>query len=495
MSTPADLIILSDLHLGRGLNPKTGRYFSLETFFYDHDFAEFCDYLVRDANERSTPIRLILNGDVFDLLRVEADVVPDVTGKTRRFGPTHTPAIAAEIVRQILAGHPRFVDGLAKLLEAGHEIFFLPGNHDLETQWEPVRDVVRQALFVAIHSRRGQEVAEHALAKIHFLNWFYFEPGRVWVEHGCQYDPENAFRYLLRGKLYDAETSIHQAEYDLPLGNFFQRYLFNAFGSITFIVPSARANLRYFRWLILNEPGLLLRVIKSHIPFLWQFLRRVSQVSPKVQQRMEQVHAEELSALAEKSGLGEKLHAIDDVKATGADAGYAVGIILRQIGKVTLASLAIAALLLGLFSTGFYAISELHLSSGLKGLLSAAMQLLLLVLAASAVFYVVLRLPGETKARPFMDAALYIAKLLEVPLVCFGHTHDEGIYALAKPIGENAWYYNPGTWIAVFTPDVLVPRERVQFGFLRVRENKPELLHWVPERSRPMPVVLIDTNE
>ena len=62
------------------------------------------------------------------------------------------------------------------------------------------------------------------------------------------------------------------AEGDLPLGNFFQRYLYNAFGSITFLVPSSRANYRYFRWLLANEPRLLLRVTLGHARFLVQLL-------------------------------------------------------------------------------------------------------------------------------------------------------------------------------------------------------------------------------
>ena len=44
-----DIVVLSDLHLGRGKNTHSGRYYALEAFFYDDDFLRFCRYLCDDA--------------------------------------------------------------------------------------------------------------------------------------------------------------------------------------------------------------------------------------------------------------------------------------------------------------------------------------------------------------------------------------------------------------------------------------------------------------
>ena len=57
-----DIVVLSDLHLGRGKNPSTGRYYRLEAFFYDDDFLQFCQHLIDDARLRQSRLRLILNG-------------------------------------------------------------------------------------------------------------------------------------------------------------------------------------------------------------------------------------------------------------------------------------------------------------------------------------------------------------------------------------------------------------------------------------------------
>ena len=128
-----DLVVVSDLHLGRGKNPHTGRYFELEAFFYDEDFRAFCLWLVDDAHKRNASLRLIINGDAFDLLRFDRPPqTPEATFVERQFGPFLTPDRAARDISEILDGHPGFVEGVARVLGAGHEVVILPGNHDLE---------------------------------------------------------------------------------------------------------------------------------------------------------------------------------------------------------------------------------------------------------------------------------------------------------------------------------------------------------------------------
>ena len=78
-----------------------------------------------------------------------------------------------------------------------------------------------------------------------------------------------------------------------------------------------------------------------------------------------------------------------------------------------------------------------------------------------------------------------------MPIVTFGHTHDEVVASFPRR-GGRGWYFNTGTWLAVFTHDVLVPRNRVQYTFLRVQGHEADLLQWSPGRDRPMPVVLLE---
>jgi UDP-2,3-diacylglucosamine pyrophosphatase LpxH len=483
-----DLVIVSDLHLGRGKNATTGRYYELETFFYDEDFRHFCEYLCNEAAENGRGLQLIFNGDAFDFLRLDKIAVDDEPQK--RFAPVLTPSRAATEIVSILSGHPVFVEGLAHVLGAGYPVVFLPGNHDIELQWAPVQEAMR-AEIAKSPAFDSPEAAARAVRNLEFRPWFYYEPGRVWIEHGCQYDPENAFRYPLRGGLVDVADAVHEAELDNPLGNFFQRYLYNAFGHITFIVPSTRANARYLKWLTINQPTLLLRIIRSHWRFWWQVLRRVAKYPSRERNRLAENHQRELDELAADTGLGDKLLRIDALKEFHTDLFAAIRGFGFQAIKFLLATLLVGSLVLGLWFAGYHAINQLQLGLLGKAGLFLMFGFVFLLSAFGTVLYMVLRTPPPVPPQPMRRAAARIAEILDVPVVTFGHTHDEVLWRLPGTSAD-AWYFNTGTWIAVFTHDVLLPRERVQFTFLRVRDNEADLLHWSPGRGEPLPVILLD---
>lgn len=480
-----DLIVLSDLHLGRGRNPRTGRYHNLETFFFDDDLRRFLGAQVADAESRGRRLRVVFNGDTFDFLRTEP-LSDAESRRERRFGPDLTPARAAEYCALSLAGHPNFTAGLADVVAAGHEVVFLPGNHDLELQFDVVHAVMRGTIRDELE-RRGAVDVEAALGRVTFEPWFHHEPGRVWIEHGCQFDPECAFRFpLRRATAADADPSIF--ELDMPLGNFFQRYLYNAFGALTFIVPSTRANARYSRWLLLNEPRKLVRVVASHVPFIVQVLRRMARGTSESRRPLERSQARELERLARESGLGEKLHRIDALKAVSGDLVNAVAEYARETLRFALTAAFVAVVGALLWFSGGQLVESVD-GVGWRAVSFLALNFFFITSAVAAGVWTVVRQPPEQPSRPLRQGAAAISRLVDVPVVVFGHTHDESV---ANLDGGDRWYFNTGTWIAVFTHDVLMPRERVQYTFLRMRDAAAELLHWSPGRREAMPVVLLD---
>lgn len=492
-----DIFVVSDLHLGRGKNPRTARYYPLEAFFYDEDFEQFCRHLCEEARIHNRPFRLVVNGDAFDLLRIE----PEDDGRAspalfaRRYGPVLTPVLAARLMEQILVGHPRFVAALAMVLRSGFEVVFLPGNHDIEIQWETVQDVLRAHLRNRLLELGDDDPdVERSLERLGFRQWFYYEEGRVWIEHGCQYDTENSFQYPLRAGLVDAPDTLHEAEQDLPLGNFFQRYLYNAFGHITFIVPTARANVRYFKWLLVNQPRLLLRVMVSHAPFGFQVIRRIAQtLELSTKRRLSEHHGTELNRMAETSGLGDKLREIDALKAKKADVVSATREIGWQLAKFGGGALVVALCSAALWFSGFLAINQLQSGFGLKTLLFLVLNFIGLAGVVGVVVFALLRASPPEDASPLQTAAGRIGDILSVPVVSFGHTHEEVVAPLGRAYPTpSGWYFNTGTWIAIFTHDVLIPRERVQYTFLRIRGHEGELLRWSPERDKALPVVLLE---
>ncbi len=455
-----DIVVVSDLHLGRGYNPETGRYHRLEAFFYDDDFRRFCDYLVQEAATRGRPLMLVINGDAFDLMRIEG--VPS-SGLT--------PELATEAIRDVLAGHHGFVAGITQLLRLGHKVVFLPGNHDRALQLPPVQAAVREVFAESLDADPED--------RLQFRPWFYWEPGRIWLEHGNQYDPENAFRYFLGGPESATDGS------DVPVGTFFQRHLYNAFGSITFIVPSSRANFRYFRWLIINRPRLVARVARKQLPFFWHLIRRVASMDSTGAAREQ--HERTIEQLEEETGFKDGLKKIDAMKRVrpGPRVARELGLRFAKAVAFGIIGVAFAA---GLWVTTLFAINAMEVGFGIKTLLVFVMAFLSFTGAVAILAYFFLRPAKEIVDERPGQVAEAIAELVDVPIVSFGHTHDERI----DRIRGNGWYFNTGTWISVFTADELVPRDRVQFTFLRVRDHDAELLHWSPTRDAAVPVVLLE---
>jgi UDP-2,3-diacylglucosamine pyrophosphatase LpxH len=476
-----DIIVVSDLHLGRGRNPQSGRWHTLEAFFFDDDFARFCQHLCADARARDVPFTLVLAGDVLDLLRIEPEVaIAPASAAARRYGPPLTPARAAALAGHIVRGHPTFFAALGDVLDSGHEIVFLPGNHDNELQWRPVQEVVRAAVLA--RARAG------GAARLRFAPWFHHEPGRIWIEHGSQYDRDGAYAWPLRGELGE-RPDFAEGERDLPLGNFFQRYLFNAFGALTFVVPSSGANFSYMKWLTLHRPRLLARMIASHAPFLRQVLRRIAHL-PSDAGELRRVHTAELERLAETTGLGERLRAIDELKVKRREVARAVALATRQALRLLAGGATAILLAITLFFVSFQLIQGLEVGFGLKTLLFLLINVVVVAVAGTLAVGWMLR-ASPTPPDPTLPArAERIAELLDVPLVAFGHTHDEAIVRLRG----GGWYFNTGTWISTFVPDTLLPRERIQLTFLRVRGTHAELLHFSPSRGEPVPVILIDDD-
>ena len=457
----------------------------------------FLAWVSGDAVARGRTVKVVFNGDTFDLLRTEIHPAAEAGTSRRehRFGLDPTPEVVGRQMEAIVAGHPGFIEALSDLAASGHEAVFLPGNHDLELQWDAAQAPLVAAFRAVLRQRAVASPfldVEAAAARISFAPWFVYEPGRLWIEHGCQYDAESAFHHPLRRPL-EHRFPEGAAEEDVPMGSFFQRYLYNAFGAVTFLVPSTRANARYGRWLLLNRPRLLFHVGLSHLPFIWQLMRRLSRRDGEARLAMAAAHAAELDRLATQAGLGDDLLAIDAQKIVlGADLSQALEDYgrqaLRGIGLVSGLILAAA----GLWSSGLLAINELGPDFGLKTMLFLALNVAMMFAVGAATTYLLLRTEPPPSPPTLRSAARTIARRLRVPVVSFGHTHEEVFMRFERTRDEKSTYVNTGTWVAVFGHDDAVPRERVQMTFLRVIDLEPELLYWSPGRGEPMPVILFD---
>ena len=60
------ILVLSDLHLGKGKFLKNGQINLLEDFLEDEKFYDFCDYYSKGEYEKEE-VHLVLNGDILNL--------------------------------------------------------------------------------------------------------------------------------------------------------------------------------------------------------------------------------------------------------------------------------------------------------------------------------------------------------------------------------------------------------------------------------------------
>ncbi|MCA9577548.1 MAG: hypothetical protein R3B40_12560 [Polyangiales bacterium] len=161
-------LVLSDLHLANGR--KLGEPNPMEDFFHDERFAELLSHYDLEHGQTGG-VELILNGDIFDLLKIKIDGVWPLE---------ITEHVAVEKLRPCLEGHPRFVHALKTFLEnPENRLTYLPGNHDLE-MWFPGA----QELFMRYVA--PGEAAE----RVRFITRSdtYYLPEGIQVRHGHQFE-------------------------------------------------------------------------------------------------------------------------------------------------------------------------------------------------------------------------------------------------------------------------------------------------------------------
>ena len=160
-------LVVSDLHLGTGI--QAGRLNPFEEFFQDERFAEFVRHYDQSVGPRGE-VELILNGDIFDLLKVRVD---------GRWPTRITGNIAAEKMRLCLDGHPLFVRALQDFLRSapGRRITYLPGNHDLEMWFGEPQQVFLRYVAPGELAERVQFITDGDT---------YYLPEGIQIRHGHQ---------------------------------------------------------------------------------------------------------------------------------------------------------------------------------------------------------------------------------------------------------------------------------------------------------------------
>lgn len=240
-----NVLVLSDLHLCEG--PQSAN----EDFFFDEEFAA----LLKNYNKNSL---LVLNGDIIDFLQVMSKgSFKDITYNENRFGLGTAEEKSVYKLRVVQRAHRKFFKGLADFLKCGNDCVLLPGNHDVEFFWPNVRQAwVRELVKLGV---------KDAHKRMSFKPWSFHIPNVLYVEHGHQYDPTNAFDH----HLYPVLPSNHKL-LDLPLGSFLVRYFFNQLEDSDPLADNFRPPTKYVSLMVRKDPVYVIQVLGKYIPFLFR---------------------------------------------------------------------------------------------------------------------------------------------------------------------------------------------------------------------------------
>ncbi len=191
--------VISDLHLGGRFSAGAG-----DAGFRMMDRPDALARFIRAlAGKPAVPgVELVINGDFLDFL------AEDDAGTWKAFRAEPGEAVTAFDVLASRKEDGEVFDALAELLDAGHRLTILVGNHDIELTWPEVRDAFERRLWKSKKSR--------AFNLRTLLDGEALILGDAVIEHGNRYDPANFVdherlrraRELRSRRLYDRERDV-----------------------------------------------------------------------------------------------------------------------------------------------------------------------------------------------------------------------------------------------------------------------------------------------
>lgn len=197
---PHNLLIFSDVHLGSDLVQHARPDLpprSIASARRDRELSALLDWY-RVHREQGLPWRLVIAGDLIDFGGMAVppgsaalETEPNEEELAHGLGTSADHTLAklrrvAEEHREVFAALARFATSDAS--DTPNSIVVVRGNHDVDFHWHPVQAAFRDEL--SFHASGAGE-------RVEFREWFYYEEGRVYVEHGHQYDSFCSYEHLL----------------------------------------------------------------------------------------------------------------------------------------------------------------------------------------------------------------------------------------------------------------------------------------------------------
>jgi UDP-2,3-diacylglucosamine pyrophosphatase LpxH len=433
------LLILSDIHLGRDCKEITGFERSARPGPAFDD--ALIDLITHYTAGSESDWRIVFNGDFIDF--IEVVVVPeetgilnfhtsfDVTDEEKEFGLGSEPERVIVKLERTLAYHAQFFTHLARFIYSGGDVVMVRGNHDIELFWPKVQGVFRRKL--AGFAFRDQMVDLDAMLvarrafqeRITFAPWIYYEEGRIYAEHGHQYDPYCSIDY----QLYPVSPT-NTRRIDMPVSAFAMRFFVNLMNDFT---PDDAGRWRlpdYIRWFRSRGIGGGLYAARMAIGAGFRAIWYAVRYARGQVQKYGLEHARGMNDEAARYGVSiEKLRSIDSLHHIPVSRNLPELLRLMYLDRVllTLGVGLVVLLFLFTFESGWVEFVGVLILGAIGAWINRRMKPRQYLVS------------GPKQAR----SAGRIADILDVPLVVMGHSHVRQSVHLS----EGRRYVNTGCWL------------------------------------------------
>ncbi|MCC6811618.1 MAG: metallophosphoesterase [Deltaproteobacteria bacterium] len=434
---PEQIVVVSDIHLGEDLIQKGPP--SLQHYInrLNEQFVAFVDWL--RERPKSGPIDLVINGDMFDFVKISLRPDPreaymrwqqGLSATEKRHGLDNSPERVEWKLERILESHrPAFIS-LAELVGDGNRLHIVAGNHDREFYYPEIVTHLRRALSDLYFSRhRVQDTAAARAAfsaRLDFSMWFHVTQGGVYIEHGHQYDPYCSFEYLLAPRKRPEEMKVA-----LPLTHKAIPYFADLMGDMSTHNLDTRGLGYYFRMLFRMGPKRVGVLLWAYVRAVASILREAGGKGREARRALESEHLTERSEVATKYALSEpQIHALDALHATPAEFSLMKMIQCFYVDRFALAFVVLVGL----------ALQTWLLDDRLWRFSAFAV-----TIVAAALVSEWLGTKRRFDTRQFLrEGAAGVARTLRSRVVIFGHSHKPEVVAL----DGGAHYINIGSWIS-----------------------------------------------
>ncbi|MBI2518824.1 MAG: metallophosphoesterase [Bdellovibrio sp.] len=216
------ILIISDLHLGRGKFFKNGQANILEDFHEDDRFVEFMEHY-SSGKYYNAPVHLVLNGDLLNLIQIDLDGV---------FTHIIDEEVTVRALHSIREGHHAFFEAIKHFADTPNKkITYVIGNHDAGMAFLKAQEAFRDMT--------------------HSLIEFCFEInlGGIHIEHGHRFEAINTVptqKYFIPGPR-------GKPILNLPWGSLFCISLLPILKKERPYIDRVRPMRMYVKWCLLND--------------------------------------------------------------------------------------------------------------------------------------------------------------------------------------------------------------------------------------------------